>query len=390
MIHDLWLIPLLPLVAATTLMITAGRLPARAVALVGVVPVAASAVIAVIIAVGFITAPPPGHAYTEILWHWIAVGGFAPVVGLYLDPLSLVMMLVVTIVGFLILLYSTEFMAGDEGYSRFFAYMNLFVASMLVLLLASDLLFLYVGWEGVGLCSYLLIGYWYQDTANGSAARKAFIMTRIGDTAFLIGLFVLFTQLGTLDIQPLLHKAAATWPAGGSAIAAIATALLLLGAIGKSGQVPLQTWLPDAMAGPTPVSALLHAATMVTAGVYLIARMHGLYELAPDVQMTVAAIGALTLFLAGFAALNQHDIKRVLAYSTVSQIGYMFLALGVGAWTAGIFHFMSHAFFKALLFLAAGAVTMRLEHHEHDIFKMGGLFQKLPVAFWTFVIGSAS
>ncbi|MCF3947150.1 NADH-quinone oxidoreductase subunit L [Acidiphilium iwatense] len=389
MIHDLWLVPAFPLLGAAILMISAGRLPSRAVALVGVVPVAVSAIVSAIIGIGFMAAPPSGHAFTEILWRWIAIGGFRPAVGLYLDPLSLVMMLVVTIVGFLILLYSTEFMAGDEGYSRFFAYMNLFVSAMLVLLLASNLLFLYVGWEGVGLCSYLLIGFWYQDAANGLAARKAFIVTRIGDTGLMIGLFVLFTHLGTLDIQPLLHRAASVWPHG-SAIASLATALLLIGALGKSAQIPLQTWLPDAMAGPTPVSALIHAATMVTAGVYLIARMHGLYMLAPAIQMTVAAIGAATLFVAAFAALNQHDIKRILAYSTVSQIGYMFLALGVGAWTAAIFHFMAHAFFKALLFLAAGAITMRLEHHEHDIFRMGGLAKKLPVAFWSFLIGSAS
>jgi NADH-quinone oxidoreductase subunit L len=291
-------------------------------------------------------------------------------------------------VGFLILLYSSEFMAGDEGYNRFFAYMNLFVSAMLVLLLADDLLFLYVGWEGVGLCSYLLIGFWYQDPANGLAARKAFIVTRIGDTGLMIGLFLLFNRLGTLEIQPLMHNAAQAWPKG-SPIATLAAVLLLIGAIGKSAQLPLQTWLPDAMAGPTPVSALIHAATMVTAGVYLIARTHVLFALAPYAQMAVAVIGGATLFVAAFAALNQHDIKRILAYSTISQIGYMFLALGVGAWTAAIFHFMVHAFFKALLFLAAGAITMRL-HHEHDIFRMGGLAQRLPVAFWSFLIGGAS
>ena len=389
MIHDLWLVPAFPLLGAAILMLSGGRLPARVVGFVGVLPVAASAIVATVIGIGFMMSPPGGHAFTQILWHWIAIGGFAPAVGLYLDPLSLVMMLVVTIVGFLILLYSTEFMAGDEGYSRFFAYMNLFVSAMLVLLLADNLLFLYVGWEGVGLCSYLLIGFWYQDPANGLAARKAFIVTRVGDTGLMIGLFVLFTHLGTLDIQKLLHHAAQVWPAG-SAIASLAAALLLIGAIGKSAQIPLQTWLPDAMAGPTPVSALIHAATMVTAGVYLIARMHVLYALAPAVQMAVAVIGATTLFVAAFAALNQHDIKRILAYSTISQIGYMFLALGVGAWTAAIFHFMAHAFFKALLFLAAGAITMRLEHHEHDIFRMGGLAKRLPVAFWSFLIGSAS
>ncbi len=389
MLHALWLVPAFPLLGAAILMLSGGWLAPRSISLLGVLPCAASAVVATMIAIGFMTAPPSGHAYTELLWRWVAIGGFNPAIGLYLDPLSLVMCLVVTIVGSLILLYSTEFMAGDEGYNRFFVSMNLFVAAMLVLLLANDLLFLYVGWEGVGLCSYLLIGFWYKNPANGRAARKAFIVTRIGDTGLMIGLFVLFTHLGTLDIQPLLRQAALAWPHR-TGIAMLAAALLLLGAIGKSAQLPLQTWLPDAMAGPTPVSALIHAATMVTAGVYLIARMHGLYALAPAAQLAVAVIGAATLFAAAMAALNQRDIKRILAYSTISQIGYMFLALGVGAESAAIFHFMAHAFFKALLFLAAGAVTMRLEHHEHDIFRMGGLARKLPVAFWSFLIGSAS
>ena len=265
------------------------------------------------------------------------------------------MMLVVTFVSFLIHLYSTEFMRTDEGYSRFFAYMNLFVACMVTLLLADNLLLLYLGWEGVGLCSYLLIGFWYQDPVNGRAGRKAFIVTRVGDTAMAIGLFLLFHSLGTLRIQDLLHAAQVQWSTG-SAYAIAAAALLLGGAVGKSAQLPLQTWLPDAMAGPTPTSALIHAATMVTAGVYLIARTHVLFELAPPVQFAVAVIGAATLLMAGFSALTQNDIKRVLAYSTMSQIGYMFLALGVGAWGAAIFHFMTHAFFKALLFLAAGIV----------------------------------
>src|SRR6185312_7725261 len=251
-----------------------------------------------------------------------------------------------------------------------------------------NLLFLYLGWEGVGLCSYLLIGFWYRDSANGLAARKAFVVTRVGDTAMAIGIFVLFTNLGTLEIQPLMRQAIAHWSVG-SALPLAAAALLLGGALGKSAQLPLQTWLPDAMAGPTPVSALIHAATMVTAGVYLIARMHVLYDLAPPIQTAVAVIGALTLLLAGFSALNQTDLKRILAYSTISQIGYMFLALGVGAWSAAIFHFMTHAFFKSLLFLGAGVVILEL-HEEHDMFKMGGLWRELPVVFWTFLIGSAS
>jgi len=388
MLNAIWIVPAIPLLGAAILMISCGLLPPRMVGAIGVGSLALSAIIASIIGINFMLAPPPGNSFTIILWRWMTIGSFSPAAGVYLDPLSLVMMLVVTVVGFLILLYSSEFMRGDEGYNRFFAYMNLFVAAMLVLVLADNLLFLYVGWEGVGLCSYLLIGFWYQEPANGLAARKAFIVTRIGDTGLMIGLFLLFTQLGTLEIQPLMLRANQSWFSG-SEIATLAAALLLIGAIGKSAQIPLQIWLPDAMAGPTPVSALIHAATMVTAGVYLIARTHVLLALAPSVQMAVAAIGAATLLVAAFAALNQHDIKRILAYSTISQIGYMFLALGVGAWSAAIFHFMVHAFFKALLFLAAGAITMRL-HHEHNIFRMGGLARRLPVAFWSFLIGAAS
>jgi NADH-quinone oxidoreductase subunit L len=380
------LVPLLPLLGSALLILSEGRLAPRLVAGVGVGSVVLSALIATFVAIGFLTGKDQN--FTVTLWQWVHIGNFAPTVSLYLDPLSLVMMLVVTIIGSLILLYAVDFMTGDEGYSRFFAYMDLFVAAMLVLVLASDLLALYVGWEGVGLCSYLLIGFWYQDPANGLAARKAFIVTRIGDTGFMLGLFLLFTQLHTLQIQNLLVQAQTSWSVG-SVAATLAAALLLAGAIGKSAQVPLQTWLPDAMAGPTPVSALIHAATMVTAGVYLIARTHILFTLAPAVLAAVGVIGTVTLLISAFAALNQSDIKRILAYSTVSQIGYMFLALGVGAWSAAIFHLMVHAFFKAPVFLAAGAITMRL-HHEHNIFRMGGLAKRLPLAFWSFLIGSAS
>ncbi len=388
MLALLWLIPALPLLGFAILFVTAGRLPKVAVAAVGVGSTGLAAVVTLLVAASFLAGPPEGNAYRQVLWGWIGVGGFSPEVAFQLDPLSLVMILVIAFVGFLIHLYSSEFMGGDEGYSRFFAYMNLFVAAMLVLVLADNLLLLYAGWEGVGLCSYLLIGFWYRDPANGYAARKAFVVTRIGDTALAVGLFLLFQDIGTLQIAPLLAHAPQVWPAG-SGPAVAAAALLLGGALGKSAQLPLQTWLPDAMAGPTPVSALIHAATMVTAGVYLIARMHGLFELAPPVQTTVAAIGAATLLLAAFSALNQHDLKRILAYSTISQIGYMFLALGVGAWSAAIFHFMTHAFFKALLFLAAGAVMMRVQD-EHDIFRMGGLRPHLPAAFWSFLAGAAS
>ncbi len=384
----LWLIPVLPLIGFLLLALTGGRLSKTAVAVIGVGSVGLAALVAILIGIDFITAPPPGYAYAQTLWTWMDVARFTPRIGFYLDALSLVMTLVVTVVGFLIHLYSAEFMGEEEGYNRFFAYMNLFVASMCTLVLADNLLFLYLGWEGVGLCSYLLIGFWYRDSANGLAARKAFVVTRIGDTAMIIGLFLLFNHLGTLNVQELMQRAAQEWPVG-SNLAVAAAALLLGGALGKSAQLPLQVWLPDAMAGPTPVSALIHAATMVTAGVYLIARTHVLFSLAPAVQTAVAVIGALTLLLAACSALVQHDIKRVLAYSTISQIGYMFLALGVGAWSAAIFHFMTHAFFKALLFMSAGVVILSL-HHEHNIFRMGDLRRRLPVAFWTFLIGSAS
>jgi NADH-quinone oxidoreductase subunit L len=289
-------------------------------------------------------------------------------------------------VGFLIHLYSARFMAEDEGVSRFFAWMNLFVASMLILVLADDLVVLYLGWEGVGLSSYLLIGFWYKDRANGRAAMKAFIVTRVGDAALAVGLFLISTTLGTLQIQEIGTRALQQWPVG-SGVAVAAALLLLAGAVGKSAQLPLQTWLPDAMAGPTPVSALIHAATMVTAGVYLIARMHVVFSLAPGVMTLVAILGAATMLLAGCSALTQRDIKRVLAYSTMSQIGYMFLALGVGAYSAAVFHFVTHAFFKSLLFLAAGVVILGLGG-EHDMFQMGGLRRKLPKTFWVFLIGA--
>jgi NADH-quinone oxidoreductase subunit L len=384
----LWLIPFLPFAGFLILALAGHRTGDRMAAAIGAGSVGASSIIAFLVAYNFLVSPPPGHSYTQALWTWIKIGSFTPGIAFYLDALSLIMVLVITFVGFLIHLYSVEFMQGEEGYSRFFAYMNLFVGSMLTLVLADNLVLLYLGWEGVGLCSYLLIGFWYKDPANGRAAIKAFVVTRVGDAAMAVGLFLLFTNLGTLNIQELMVLASQKWPVE-SGLAVAAAALLLGGAVGKSAQLPLQTWLPDAMAGPTPVSALIHAATMVTAGVYLIARTHVLFALAPVVQTTVAVIGAVTLLIASVSALTQRDIKRVLAYSTISQIGYMFLALGVGAWSAAIFHFMTHAFFKALLFLGAGAVIIGL-NHEHDMYKMGGLRKQLPVAFWTFLIGSAS
>lgn len=385
MIANAWLIPLLPLLSAVTMIITAGRLPKMVVAVLGAGSVGLSAVMVAGLGAAWMNDPTP---FVLHLWTWISVGDFQPQMAFYVDGLTLVMMSVITGVGFLIHLYSTEFMQDDADYSRYFTYMNLFVGAMLILVMADNLLLLYLGWEGVGVCSYLLVGFWYKDPANGAAARKAFIVTRIGDTAMALGLFLLFTELRTLDIQQLGAAATTQWESGGT-LPILACALLLGGAVGKSAQLPLHTWLPDAMAGPTPVSALIHAATMVTAGVYLIARTHELFLLAPPVMLAVAVIGVATLLLAAFTALNQHDIKRILAYSTISQIGYMFLALGVGAYSAGIFHLMTHAFFKALLFLAAGAVIHCL-HHEHNIFKMGGLRTRLPVVFWSFLIGSAA
>ncbi|WP_029921264.1 NADH-quinone oxidoreductase subunit L [Nevskia soli] len=384
----LFLVFLFPLLGFLILAFGRGKIPEKLAAVIGVGSIGLSALVAAIVGAQFLQHPPADGAYVEPLWTWMQVGGFAPQFALRLDGLSLTMMGVITGVGFLIHLFASWYMRRDEGYGRFFSYMNLFVASMLFLVLGDNLLFLYFGWEGVGLCSYLLIGFWYQDPANGAAARKAFIVTRVGDTFMAIGLFLLFQTLGTLNIQEILQLAPQAFHPGSLTVTAIAL-LLLGGAVGKSAQLPLQTWLPDAMAGPTPVSALIHAATMVTAGVYLIARTHTLFELAPFAQEMVGLVGAVTLLLAGFTALVQTDIKRVLAYSTMSQIGYMFLALGAGAWSAAVFHLMTHAFFKALLFLASGAVILAC-HHEQDIRKMGGLRKKIPLAFWSFVVGGSA
>src|SRR5664280_1172601 len=387
MLHLLGLIPALPLAGFVLLTLLNRRLSRAAAGIIGAGSVGLAAIVAILVSASFMLSPPAGHHFHQVLWTWFDTGGLRPQVAYYLDAMTVVFILVITVVGFLIHLYSTEFMEHDEGFTRFFMYMNLFVASMLVLVLADNLLLLYLGWEGVGMCSYFLIAFWQKDTQNVYCGRKAFIITRIGDTAMIVGLFLLFTHYHTLEIQALMQAIAAT-PAGAAVVVAAAW-LLLGGAVGKSAQLPLQTWLPDAMAGPTPVSALIHAATMVTAGVYLIARTFSLYTAAPDVRLAVAIIGTVTLLYAGFSALTQKDIKRSLAYSTVSQIGYMFLALGVAGWDAGIFHFMTHAFFKALLFLGAGVIIEALAD-EHDIFKMGGLRRELPVVFWTFLIGAAS
>jgi NADH-quinone oxidoreductase subunit L len=393
----LWLIPALPLAGFLALLLFGRRLAGRVPALVGCLSVGLSMAASFAAAAAFLGVAPPGRAVRKTICLWFEAGGLAPSFGFYLDGISILMVVVITVVAFLIHVYSADFMAADsslpltgdgEGYSRFFAYMNLFVGSMLVLVLADNLLLLYLGWEGVGLCSYLLIGFWYKDPANGRAAVKAFVVTRVGDASLAVGLFIIAWGLGTFDIQEAAARAARLWPEG-SAIAIAAAALLLGGAVGKSAQLPLQTWLPDAMAGPTPVSALIHAATMVTAGVYLVGRTHALFALAPPVLTVVAAVGAATFLIAGASALVQRDIKRILAYSTMSQVGYMFCALGVGAWSAAFFHFMTHAFFKALLFMSAGVVIKALDN-EHDIFKMGGLRTRLPSAYRGFLVGAAS
>ena len=385
----LWLVPTLPLLGFLALFI-AGLFVSEArplkwfSAAVGAGSVGLAALVALRVGLDYYAKGAEPSWF--FLWQWMQVGGFAPDIRLYLDGLSLVMMGVITGVGFLIHLYATGYMWNEGGYSRFFAYMNLFVFAMLMLVLGDNLLVLFLGWEGVGLCSYLLIGFFHAQPENGYAARKAFVVTRVGDTALLLGLFLLFREAGAIEVQAAMASARELWP-DGSTTATIIALLLLGGAVGKSAQAPLQTWLPDAMAGPTPVSALIHAATMVTAGVYLIARTHDLFLLSPTAQLAVAVVGLVTLFIASFTALVQRDIKRVLAYSTMSQIGYMFLALGVGAWSAAIFHLMTHAFFKALLFLASGSVILAL-HHEQDMFKMGGLWRKLPIAFASMLIGS--
>ena len=386
--NALFLTFVFPLIGFLLLSFSRGRLGENLSALIGVGSVGLSAATSAWIIYQFNVAPPEAGVFTQQLWVWMSVEGFAPSFTLHLDGLSLTMLGVVTGVGFLIHLFASWYMRGEEGYSRFFAYTNLFIFSMLLLVLGDNLLVLFFGWEGVGLCSYLLIGFYYKHVPNGNAALKAFIVTRVGDVFLMVGLFLLFLNLGTLNIQELMVLAPQQYVAG-DAWLWLATLMLLGGAVGKSAQLPLQTWLADAMAGPTPVSALIHAATMVTAGVYLIARTHGLFLLTPEILELVGIVGGVTLVLAGFAALVQTDIKRILAYSTMSQIGYMFLALGVGAWDAAIFHLMTHAFFKALLFLASGAVIHAC-HHEQNIFKMGGLWKKLPLAYASFVVGGAA
>jgi len=387
MLELLWLVPTIPLIGSLLLIFTQGKLPELPAGIIGAGSIGLAFLVALLAGIEFLNSG--ATSYSQELWTWMKVGGFEAGFTLYLDGVSLVMMFVITGIGFLIHVYATGYMHDDPSFARFFSYMNLFVSAMLILVLGDNLLLLFMGWEGVGLCSYLLIGFWYTDDYNGYCARKAFVITRVGDASMALGLFLLFTSVGTLNIQEAMLLAEESWPntAGGAGMATAVTLLLLGGAVGKSAQLPLQTWLPDAMAGPTPISALIHAATMVTAGVYLIARTHVLYELAPEVQYLVGVIGAITLLMAGFTALTQSDIKKVLAFSTMSQIGYMFLGLGVGAWESSIFHLMTHAFFKALLFLTAGSIILGM-HHEQNIFKMGGLRKDLPWSHALFLIGT--
>ncbi|OFE42951.1 NADH-quinone oxidoreductase subunit L [Acinetobacter towneri] len=382
----LYLTVLFPLIGFILLAAGRNNLPEKVAAIIGVGSVGLSALFALIAGMDFVN--NGSVATTQHLWTWFNVGGFAPAFSLHLDGLSLLMLGMITGVGFLIHIFASWYMRGEEDFARFFSYFNLFVASMLLLVLGDNLALLFLGWEGVGLCSYLLIGYYYQNPANGFAAIKAFTVTRVGDVFLLIALFLLYQQFGTLNTQYIVENAANVMTQSSSIT--IWTALMLfLGAAGKSAQIPLQTWLADAMAGPTPVSALIHAATMVTAGVYLCCRMFSVFELAPEVMLFISITGAVTLLVAGFAALVQTDIKRILAYSTMSQLGYMFMAVGAEAYQAGLFHMLTHAFFKALLFLSSGAVILAY-HHEQNIFKMGGLFYKNKFLFACFGIGGGA
>ncbi len=317
------------------------------------------------------------------LFNFLEIGTFKAEIALQIDHLSLMMMMIITGIGFLIHVYSIGYMHDDAGYHKFFAYLNLFVFSMLTLVMGASYLLMFFGWEGVGLCSYLLIGFWFKNQDYNDAAKKAFIMNRVGDLGFLMGMFGLYQFVGSLEFAKVMAFDFSTVPTHSLVLT---TMCLFVGAMGKSAQLPLYTWLPDAMAGPTPVSALIHAATMVTAGIYMIVRSNVFFSLAPFTMEFIAVIGIATALFAGTIAIYQKDIKKVLAYSTVSQLGYMFLALGVGAFTSGMFHLMTHAFFKALLFLGAGSVIHAMSG-EQDITKMGGLAKKIPITFWTFTIG---
>ena len=323
---------------------------------------------------------------TAHYFDWLVVGDFKAAIELTVDPIALVMLMVVTGVGSLIHIFSIGYISHDERPTKYFAYLNLFLFNMLLLVLGSNLLVMFVGWEGVGLCSYLLIGFWFKDKEKAAAGMKAFIVNRIGDAGFLLGIFLLFVTFGTVDFAELTNLMPGSPEIGWGGPVTLACLLLFVGAIGKSAQIPLYVWLPDAMAGPTPVSALIHAATMVTAGVYMMVRMSAVYMVAPNAMMVVAVIGALTALMAATIALTQWDIKKILAYSTISQLGYMFLAVGVGAFMPALFHLMTHAFFKALMFLCSGSVIHALDG-EQDIRKMGGLRRYMPITYWAFFFG---
>ncbi len=384
----LWLIPLLPFAGFLINGTLGRRLPRALVAAVALIPTAISALLWVWLwftmkATG---APESIQTVATIFGNsWISISGFHADFAFTVDHLTLIMLGVVTGVGFLIHVYSVGYMAHEEGYWRFFAYLNLFMFFMLVLVLSANFLLLFVGWEGVGLASYLLIGFYFKKDSAANAGKKAFIVNRIGDFGFLLAMFLLIAHFGSLDFTTIFSTLTAHTEWQGGFLTAIAL-LLVVGATGKSAQIPLYVWLPDAMEGPTPVSALIHAATMVTAGIYMVARAHTIFDRSPYALGVVAIIGAATAIFAACIGMVQHDIKRVLAYSTVSQLGYMFLACGVGAYTAGIFHLLTHAFFKALLFLAAGSVIHALSG-EQDMRNMGGLRKRIPVTFWTMTMG---
>ncbi|MGA2986211.1 MAG: NADH-quinone oxidoreductase subunit L [Terriglobia bacterium] len=400
MLNFIWLIPVFPLLGAAIQLLFGRRLSNQAVSTVSVGLPGLSFLWALGCFAQFLGLPESyHHVFLKPLYTWLPAGAFhlsngslgnlIVNVGMQLDPLSCVMVLVVTGVGFLIHVYSIGYMAHEGGYYRFFGYLNLFMFSMLVLVLADNYLMMFVGWEGVGLCSYLLIGFYFLRKSASDAGKKAFIVNRIGDAGFLLGVMLMVVTFGTLDFQHITEAArGGSFPVGSGVITTICI-LLFIGATGKSAQIPLYVWLPDAMEGPTPVSALIHAATMVTAGVYMVARSNALFSLSPTALALVAGIGAATAIFAASIGLVQNDIKRVLAYSTVSQLGYMFLACGVGAFTAGIFHLMTHAFFKALLFLGSGSVIHALSG-EQDMRKMGALKSKIPTTCWTMVIAAAA
>ncbi|MFO7653945.1 MAG: NADH-quinone oxidoreductase subunit L [Candidatus Krumholzibacteriia bacterium] len=384
-----WIV-LVPLAGAAINGLLNRRLPRVVAGLVACGAVGVSFTLSVVAFLRLAGMPAGERLLTDIVYTWIGFGELRVDLGFTLDPLSVVMALVVTGVGFLIHVYSLGYMAHDPGFQRFFSYLNLFIFAMMTLVMGENLLVLFVGWEGVGLCSYLLISFWWSDEANAAAGKKAFIFNRVGDFGFLIGMFLIGVTLlphlhqgeGVLSFRTMAAHAPLLGP-----VATAAALLLFLGATGKSAQIPLFVWLPDAMAGPTPVSALIHAATMVTAGVYMVARMNFLYVQSEAAMLTVAVVGAATAIFAATIAIAQNDIKKVLAYSTVSQLGYMMLACGVGAFTAGIFHVMTHAFFKALLFLGSGSVIHAMSN-EQDMRRMGGLKNKLPITFWTFLVGT--